>query len=285
MSAASSNRLLPHEWLCAGFFVWMLTQLLPAAGLLNRYTLLFALLLAVNGALLAFLPYSSNPERGWRWRLLFYPVAMNLLYFALGGAIPAIHPGLEDPLLQAVDRALIGTNLSLRMQPLVNPVLTDLLSFCYMLYFIYLLLGQAWYLLSDLATAKKYYAGLFSLYAVGYFGYSLFPALGPYAAMADEFSTPLIGGWLTEANEKMVMNGSNGVDVFPSLHCGNALYILLSDYQHKRWRFWAYLVPCVGLWVSTIYLRYHYFVDVIFGLLLGWLAWKMANRIARESLA
>jgi membrane-associated phospholipid phosphatase len=72
------------------------------------------------------------------------------------------------------------------------------------------------------------------------------------------------------------------VDVFPSLHCANSLYILLSDYEHKRWRFWAYLVPCVGLWASTLYLRYHYFIDVLCGLVLGWLAWMMANRMGRQ---
>jgi membrane-associated phospholipid phosphatase len=210
---------------------------------------------------------------------------MNLLYFLLGTAIPAIHPDLEDAALQAVDQALIGTNLSVRMQPWAHPVLTDLLSACYMLYFVYLILGQFAYLYGDLAVVKKYYAGLFSLYAIGYFGYSLFPALGPHLAMDGQFSVPLSGGWLAETNEKIVLDGSNRVDVFPSLHCGNALYILLSDYQHKRWRFWAYLVPCIGLWLSTVYLRYHYFIDVVCGLLLGWLAWKLANRYLREQSA
>lgn len=279
------NRLLPHEWLCAGFFVWLLVQLIVSVGFSDRNSLLIALLLIMNCVLLVFFPYSGDPDRAWRWRLLFYPIAMNLLYFMLGTAIPAVHPGLEDAALQAADQALVGTNLSIRLQSLVHPVLTDFLSFCYMLYFAYLLFGQAWYMFGDLAVLKKYYVGLFSLYAVGYFGYSVLPALGPYLAMADQFSTPLTGGWLTAVNDKMVLSGSNRVDVFPSLHCGNALYILLSDYQHKRWRFWAYLIPCVGLWVSTLYLRYHYFIDVICGLVLGWLAWKMANRIARQGPA
>ena len=281
----SLNKLLPHEWLCLGFFVWLLLQLIVAVGFFTSDSLLIASLLIANCALLVFFPYGQNPDRSWRLRLLFYPIAMNLLYFVLRTAIPAIHPELEDTTLQAVDRALVGTNLSIRLQPLVQPVLTDFLSFCYMLYFAYLLFGQVWYMFGDLAILKKYYVGLFSLYAVGYFGYSVLPALGPYLAMADQFTTPLSGGWLTAVNEKMVLSGSNRVDVFPSLHCGNALYILLSDYQHKRWRFWAYVIPCIGLWASTLYLRYHYFIDVVCGLVLGWVAWKMANRIARQGPA
>ncbi len=282
MGGISRSSLLLHEWLCLGFFVWMHAQLVVAAGFSNRDTLIFSSLLAANCALVYFLPRGGDRGLGWRLRLLFYPVAMNLLYFPLGTAIPAVHSGREDAALQAVDQALIGTNLSIRMQAWVHPSLTDVFSFCYMLYFLYLILGQFAYLLGDLAVLKKYYAGLFSLYAVGYFGYSLFPALGPYLAMGDQFSVPLGGGWLAALNDKIVLNGSNRVDVFPSLHCGNALYILLSDYQHKRWRFWAYLVPCIGLWLSTVYLRYHYFIDVVCGLLLGWLAWKMSNRYLRE---
>ena len=284
MDGFSRNRLLLHEWVCLGFFSWMLVQLVFAAGF-SGDTLIFASLLAANCTLVYFLPGGGNYDLGWRLRLLFYPVAMNLLYFILGTAIPAIHPGREDAALQAVDRALIGTNLSIRMQPWVHPALTDFFSFCYILYFLYLIVGQFSYLFGDLAVLKKYYAGLFSLYAVGYFGYSLVPALGPYVAMSDQFGVPLSGGWLTSLNERIVVSGTNGVDVFPSLHCGNALYILLSDYQHKRWRFWAYLIPCLGLWLSTLYLRYHYFIDVACGLLLGWLAWKMANRYMREQPA
>lgn len=277
--------MLLHEWLCLGFFLWMLVRLVAAAGFSSLDTLIFASLLAVNCALVHFLPYGGNRDSGWRVRLLFYPIAMNLLYVLLGTAIPVIHSGREDAALQAVDRALIGTNLSIRMQSWVNPVLTDVFSFCYMLYFLYLIVGQFAYLFGDLAALKKYYAGLFSLYAVGYLGYSLVPALGPYLAMSDQFSVPLDGGWLSALNERIVLSGSNRVDVFPSLHCGNALYILLSDYQHKRWRFWAYLIPCVGLWLSTLYLRYHYFIDVVCGLLLGWVAWKMANRYLKEQPA
>jgi PAP2 superfamily. len=281
----AASRLLPHEWLCGGFLALLWTRLVIAVGFVDRDSLIVASLLLINGVLLFCFPYGDDPSRSWRWRLLFYPIAMNLLYFVLATAIPAVHPLLEDSALQAADRALVGTNLSVRLQPLVQPVLTDFFSFCYMLYFAYLIFGQVSYLFGNLAVLKKYYAGLFSLYAIGYLGYSLVPALGPHLAMADQFTTPLRGGWLTTANDTLVATGSNHVDVFPSLHVGNALYLLMSDYRYKRWRFWAYLIPCAGLWASTLYLRYHYFVDVICGLVLGGIAWQLANRVTRESEA
>ena len=277
------NKVLPHEWLCLALLAWLLVQLVAAVGWWNRESLVVGFLLVVNCALVVFFPYGDS-DRSWRLRMLSYAVSMNALYFELRTAIPAMNPELNDSALQAADQALVGMNLSLRLQQIVHPELTDVLSLCYMLFFIYLIIGQVRYLIDDLAVLKKYAVGQFSLYAVGYFGYSLVPALGPHVAMAGQFSTPLVGGWPTEANEQLVLNASIGVDAFPSLHCGSSLYLLLSDYQHRRWRFWVYVIPCVGLWLSTLYLRYHYFVDVFCGLALGWLSWMMANRITRGRL-
>jgi membrane-associated phospholipid phosphatase len=276
--------LLPHEWICGAFLLVLWVRLLVYVGPLSRDSVLLLGLLVVNGALLAFCAWRESARR-FRLRLLFYPLAMNLLYPVLRTAIPAVHPRLEDATLQAADRWLIGVNLSLRMQPLVHSALTDFLSFCYLLYFAYLLSSQAWYFFDDLEILKQFYGGMFTLYGIGYFGYFILPALGPYLAMSSVFTVPLVGGWFTRTNDWAVMTGSNRVDVFPSLHCANTLFILLFDLRHRRWRFWLCLVPCLGFWLSTIYLRYHYFIDVVCGFALVPLAWWLSRRHQRKELS
>jgi membrane-associated phospholipid phosphatase len=87
--------------------------------------------------------------------------------------------------------------------------------------------------------------------------------------MAHEFHVPFNGWHFTQWNAAMVRFGSNGVDVFPSLHCAISSYMLFFDRWHKKWRFRLYALPCVGLWLSTIYLRYHYFIDVLVGFTLS----------------
>jgi membrane-associated phospholipid phosphatase len=99
--------------------------------------------------------------------------------------------------------------------------------------------------------------------------------------MADQFTVPLEGWIVTHWNAEIVRAGSNGVDVFPSLHCGVTSFILLFDWSHKPWRFWAYVVPCVGLWVSTVYLRYHYIVDLVAGFALSAFALYIAHRYGK----
>jgi membrane-associated phospholipid phosphatase len=98
--------------------------------------------------------------------------------------------------------------------------------------------------------------------------------------MPAAFSHAVTGGWMTHFTDAVVRNGSNRVDVFPSLHVAVSTFILGFDRRYARWRFRAYLAPAIGLWVSTVYLRFHYGVDVLGGFALAafglWVAFRVA---------
>lgn len=275
-------RLLPHELWFGLFLVVMWLRLVAAVGPFATDALVFLGLIVLNA--LAIAVGAKYPTRaGWTVRLLYYAIAMNVAFQQLRSAIPAVQPAKADGLLQEIDRQLVGGNLSVALQPWVNPLATELLSLCYLLFFPYLTFSLIWYLCGELALAKKFWAGLFSLYGIGFLGYSLVPAGGPYLAMPAEFGVPLTGWQITQWNDALVRMGSNGVDVFPSLHCAVSAYILAFDALHRRWRFWIYLVPALGLWISTIYLRYHYFIDVVAGFALAALAMAIATRHGRRA--
>jgi membrane-associated phospholipid phosphatase len=279
---AELERLLPHEILFGLFLVVMALRLVPAVGPWSTDSLVFIALIALNVALIVFAERRPGTA-AWKARLLFYPMAMNIVFQQLRTAIPAVHPGKADALLREIDLHLVGGNLSLALEPWVQPLATEALSLCYLLFFPYLAFSIVFYFFfAELEVLKKFFAGLFSLYGIGFLGYSLVPAGGPYLAMSGEFTVPLAGWRFTEWNQAIVAMGSNGVDVFPSLHCAVSAFLLGFDYRHRRWRFWAYLVPALGLWISTIYLRYHYFIDVVAGFALAVLALAIAGRFARK---
>ncbi len=275
-------RLLPHEVFFGLFLVVMWLRLTVAVGFMASDALVFLALIALNAVVIV-LASRSATRTAWTVRLLYYAVAMNVVFQQLRTAIPAVQPAKADSALQAIDRQLVGGNLSLALEPWVTPLATELLSLCYLLFFPYLTFSLIWYLCSELALAKKFWVGMFTVYGIGFLGYSLVPAAGPYLAMPGDFSVPLTGWQITQWNDAIVRFGSNGVDVFPSLHCAVSAYILAFDYLHRRWRFWIYLVPAIGLWVSTIYLRYHYFIDIVAGFALAALAMAVASRWGRRA--
>jgi len=283
----NKHRLLPHEWIFGGYLAVMWLRLVLATGFGGRDALIYLAFIVADVVLIARCVRRESPLN-WRLRLLFHPIAMNVFFMLSRTAVPAIHPQSEDNFLQAIDGMLIGRNLSLRLEPIVHPVLTEIFSLCYILFFPNLFLGMIYYFVGDLETLKRFFTGLFSLYGFGLLGYSLLPALGPWLAMADQFRVPLEGWWITRWNARMVSIGTTHVDVFPSLHCAVSSFILFFDRRHKPWRFRLYLVPCVGLWCSTIYLRYHYLIDVLCGFALAafclWLVKRFANDGSQHEL-
>ena len=271
-----SAKLLPHEGFFGMFLLMTWLRLVFHAGPCDRDALLYLFVLLANILVIAWCwRRESNPR--WQVRLWFYPVAMNTVFFTMGSAVHKVTPYKCDGLLASLDHALFGVTLSARAQVLATPVLTEILSFCYLLFFPYLLVSWFYYACRGLPLLRKLMVGLFTIYGIGFIGYSLVPAGGPQAALPAEFAVPLTGWAITRFNALVVASGSNGVDVFPSLHCAVSCFLLCFDRQHARWRHRLYLVPCIGLWLATIYLRYHYFADVVVGFALAAFALWVAN--------
>ncbi len=273
----TSISLYQHELFFGSYLLITLLRLIFAQGLLGVDTLVYFVGL-VFALTLVYYEQRSNTSTALRWRLLFYPIAMNVYFQQMRSAIPAITDERFDADLRGIDSVLIGETPSILLQHIANPTLTEIMSLCYLFFFPYLALGVVAHFVGPLWRCKSFVAGLFSLYGVGFLGYTLVPAAGPYLAFGDAFDTSLIAGAASRWNDALVRMGSSGVDVFPSLHVAVSLFILGFDFQHNRRRFWIFLAPCIGLWCSTLYLRYHYLIDVLCGILLAsWALW-IANR-------
>jgi hypothetical protein len=268
-SPPATCHLLPHELVFQAFLLVTWLRLVHSSGFRDPFSLLYASFL-ITAVLLIVLTTRVTQQWAWRLRLLYYPLVMNAAYFYMAPVVFKIHRGpLLDASLRHIDSLLVGENLRLRLEPYIHPAFTEPLSFCYMLYIPYLTFSMLWYLFGSLPLLKRFYLGLFTLYGLGFLGYTLVPAAGPYLAMTREFHVPFTGWFFTHWNAEMVRFGSNGVDVFPSLHCAVSSYMLFFDRWYKKWRFRLYAIPCIGLWFSTIYLRYHYLIDVIVGFALS----------------
>jgi len=269
--------ILLHEACFALFAAVAWARFAFGLGPASPDALLYLALLLGGAALVASGPALAT-EAGAKLRLAVYPAAITAAYMNMGPALARAGAPLWDAELLRLDRLLMGTTPSLLLQPLVHPALTEALSLCYGLFIPYFATSLIWYFFRELPVARRFFAGLLGLYSVGFLGYLLVPARGPYLFLADLFTVPLAGGMLTDANATLVALGSNHVDVFPSMHCAASAFILAFDRRHSRGRFRLFLVPVMGLWVSTLYLRYHYLVDLLAGFALAALAWRAACR-------
>lgn len=270
------RRFDAHDFVFGAFLLLMASRLIVREGPVGPHALLYVGFVALQAGVLLTAPI-------WL-RLAFYPFALQAAYFTLGPAMRALQAPSVDGLLQQIDRGLLGVNLSVELEPICQPVLTDVMSACYILFFPYLIVTHLDYFRRDSATLRRFCIGLYTVYAGGLLGYALLPAAGPYVAMAGEFHQPLAGGWLTRIHQAIVVRGTNGVDVFPSLHCGVTSFLLFFDRRHAPRRYRWLLAPVIVLWLSTIYLRYHYFVDVVAGFALSGIGLALAATPQRERI-
>jgi membrane-associated phospholipid phosphatase len=127
---------------------------------------------------------------------------------------------------------------------------------------------------------------------MGYALYVAFPAAPPRLVLVYEFTKDLHGYPFGPSNLSALAFSLLPVDsraAFPSLHAAASLVALVYAWRFAR-RWSGVLLPfVVGLWASTIYLRHHYFVDLVAGWLLApaalWLAPRVDAWWAREQRA
>lgn len=272
--------VLPHEWVFGFFLVVLALRLTLQGGLASAWSVVFWLCWAGSVAVIVWTQRNPTPFR-WYVRLLYYPAVMGVSFYAMEPALPLLGPKKDD-LLLAWDRALLGETPALAWEGWAWPWLEDLAMAGYLFFFYYLVASPGWYAVKSLPRFRQCIVGLFTLYGLGFLGYTILPAGGPHRYL--EFSRPLEGIWILPLTLDMVNEGSNCVDVFPSIHFAATLYLLGFDYvYHRRHFLWAWL-PCVILWFSTLYLRFHYFVDLLGGLAVTLVGWGVAAVYGRSRL-
>jgi membrane-associated phospholipid phosphatase len=112
--------------------------------------------------------------------------------------------------------------------------------------------------------------------------YVLFPAAPPRLVLVYEFTKNLRGypvGFSSLSAGAFSLLPVDSRAAFPSLHTAASLVALVYAWRHVRVWFWVLLPFVLGLWASTIYLRHHYFVDLVAGWLLAPAAVWVAPRV------
>jgi membrane-associated phospholipid phosphatase len=227
------------------------------------------LLLAANlagGALLIFQVKRPNAT-SWIFRN-WYPLPyVGSCYKEMALFIPAVRGTNADRWLADLDFRVWGANPTVWLERLHHPVFTEFLQIAYTL-FIPVVLWIAWLLWRQRRYSEfQYYAFLITLgFLTSYVGYLLVPARGPRFLLRDLQHFPLDGLWLFHGMQGILDKlESAHYDCFPSGHTELTILALSGSRMiSKRWfRVYFAYTPCIIF--ATVYLRYHYTVDLLAG--------------------
>ena len=218
---------------------------------------------------------------------LFMPMVLS--YFEMRVLLPALQPQLMDHRLFAIDLWLLGTTPSIWMEAWnVEPVV-EWLSFFYYGYFLVLALMLVPSLLVGKGRRQQeVLAGAMLVVAVGHFLYTIVPGAGPVATLS--FDQPLQGAFWWNQVELAVTTAGAQLDIFPSLHTAFPAFFALHAFAHRHTQPFRWLWPilafvALNIIIATMFLRWHWFIDVALGLLLAFAARGFAMAVAeREEL-
>jgi membrane-associated phospholipid phosphatase len=203
------------------------------------------------------------------------------IYTNLHDTIHFVNPhDIQDKLI-AIDAFMFGGQPTVWAERLIHPWLTEIFSFCYMIFFVFApLVALTLYLLGRKQEFRKTLVSVILCFYAGYFLYITFPAAPPRLALSNLYTLHFNGTPIADAALGMVnILPSDSRAAFPSLHAAVTLLSLLFAWKYVRRLFWIMLPFCTGLILSTIYLRHHYVIDLIAGFALGILAFYFGPKI------
>jgi membrane-associated phospholipid phosphatase len=115
------------------------------------------------------------------------------------------------------------------------------------------------------------------------------PGYGPFKAMPEAFQNEFPPGVWWNLVQDIVASSGAQKDIFPSLHTAAPTFMLLFSFHHREELPYKFTWPVVAFFTlnivgATMFLRWHYVIDVIAGLLLAGFAHVVAVRITRQEM-
>lgn len=216
-------------------------------------------------------------------RLYVIPV-IYLMYGQVHAFVKVVHPKDFDSLLIAADRAIFGGDPTHILAGISTPLLTEYLQLCYVIFYLLPIFhAMELWKTGDIQRLDLFIRAMTFCYFISYLAYFIMPAIGPRFTLHnyDNIDKDLPGLVLTPVLRGFVDVGGGipigaldpvsvvNRDCMPSGHTWLTLVNIIMAFRFGSKSRWMFLIIGGSLIFSTVYLRYHYVVDIIVGALLA----------------
>ena len=206
----------------------------------------------------------------------YIAAAVVVIFDSLGPLIRAVNPHDKDAWLMAFDHRLFGFHPTVALERFATPLLSDVLTFCYALYYFHpIILGGLLYAddrragrTGQARTFRRFAFVIVAVFYVSYVGYFLVPAVGPRFTLTHAGPLPR-GAVARSIDSTLDFLERNKRDCFPSGHTMVVTTVLIEAARRSRKTFLGFLPFAIGLVAATVYGRYHYVADVMAGMTLA----------------
>jgi membrane-associated phospholipid phosphatase len=219
-------------------------------------------------------------------RNAYYAIGTVTIYSQFQEIIKALRTFEYDIMLNNWDVALLGMRAGDLLANFTHPYLTEFLQIAYSSFYFLPLIVGAELLLRNKEQFETFAGNIVFTFYFSYFLYLFMPAIGPRFCVYD-FSTinlELPGIYATNFLREFINYGGGIIDktidpasivnrdCMPSGHTMVSLITIYFAIKYKTKTKFAILLVGMSIIIATIYLRYHYLVDIIAGIIFAFLS-------------
>ena len=229
------------------------------------------------------------------WAPFAYRLSMQgvvqFSYFLLGTYLPLVNPRCLDKALYSFDLRFFGFETSVWADAHITAFTSEWFAFFYFCYFFLLLAHSVPIVLfaREERLLSEFCLGMIIMFGVGKTLYALVPGFGPVRALATIFRNQYPHGLWLDSVMRAVATGGAQKDIFPSLHTAAPTFLTLFSFRNRHLVPFRYTWGVVGFFaaniiVATMFLRWHWVVDVAAGLTLAGSSWWLAVVLTKYEL-
>ena len=237
------------------------------------YYILFNLSVFVLILLIA--RYLSDEKNVWkRFFRHWYPMTLfTFLYQEIRHLVHIIFPGWFDGWINQVELKLFGEYPTVWLQKLVSVPLNEYMMFAYFsYYFLMPALGAALYIQKRIKEFDQFLLVCAVAFYISYLGFIFMPVEGPRYALSHLHNVKLVGILFTPMAQYVIKIAGLHGGCMPSSHVAVALVVMIYAVRYTRTLAWVLTPVVLSLFAGTVYGRFHYFLDVVVGILVGLLS-------------
>lgn len=289
------EQMSPQDWLVFGYLL-----ILNAALLLRVGQQGYARSALEMGGLLAFfllvmLPVRSRLLNDGLLAPLAYRVAIQgtvqTSYFFFVTYLPLVNPRNLDQHLYAIDLRLFGFEPSVVLERYITPATSEWFAFFYFCYFFVLALHSLPIILFERRERLlgEFTLGMLIVFCTGHLGYLAVPGFGPVRELASAWRQQFPTGLWVNTVMETVRTGGAQKDIFPSLHTAAPTFITLFSFRNRAFLPFSRTWPIIAFFAlnivfATMFLRWHWLIDVVAGLSLAVVAHLLSIRVTAWDL-
>jgi membrane-associated phospholipid phosphatase len=254
----------------------------------DRELLMGILFLVLNPAILLGIR-AVNPLRGQlpQFFRMTYVQALYVLYFTESIWLSQLMFGgaYFDPFFAHLDFLIFGFQPSIEFSRHLESsrLINEVFFFSYFFYYALVTTG-VWFLFARrrYREAARMLFIISAAFFVLYVWFIFFPVKGPkyyFEQLHEVWYSNFRGYFFTRVVKETFNNTNLGGAAFPSSHVALAIISILLNWRYNRFVVPIYLPLTILLFLSTIYLYAHYFVDIPAGVVAGVILWFTVPRL------